>query len=243
MPITISITGRSGFNSRSRVGSDYACTGASMTAQVSIHAPAWGATHPRPTPRSRAPRFNSRSRVGSDLTQDANCGIGMFQFTLPRGERPIQGRKRDKRACFNSRSRVGSDLVDGAGGGEVAGFNSRSRVGSDTTSSPRPPRNPPFQFTLPRGERQTASPHPTAPRPFQFTLPRGERHQPPSRHRSPNQVSIHAPAWGATRRRSARRWWTARFNSRSRVGSDNNAGHAPIDFGHVSIHAPAWGAT
>ena len=40
------------------------------------------------------------------------------------------------------------------------------------------------------------------------------------------QVSIHAPAWGATRRRLLPRRRPARFNSRSRVGSDD-AYHAP----------------
>ena len=78
------------------------------------------------------------------------------------------------------------------------------------------------------------------------------------------QVSIHAPAWGATRRagssrfvsvrfqstppRGGRRcfcrrsccWW--RFNPRPRVGGDKRW-ILPRHTIKVSIHAPAWGAT
>ena len=55
------------------------------------------------------------------------------------------------------------------------------------------------------------------------------------------KVSIRAPAWGATsvvyppRRRGG-------FNSRSRVGSDQSITNPPINKS-VSIRAPAWGAT
>ena len=77
-----------------------------------------------------------------------------------------------------------------------------------------------FQFTLPHGERPGRRSRPRPPSPFQFTLPHGERqggrHARPhhgsfnSRSRmgsdqssAPSQedmmVSIHAPAWGATR--------------------------------------------
>ena len=144
---------------------------------VSIHAPAWGATSPPTTTSAPSPSFNSRSRVGSD--------------------------RRSGRFC-----------------GRRAGFNSRSRVGSDTRppAPPKPRRR--FQFTLPRGERQSvfcrffetievsihapawgatlvAAAHwqPTA---FQFTLPRGERHSDSASIRQALYVSIHAPAWGAT---------------------------------------------
>ena len=99
---------------------------------------------------------------------------------------------------------------------------------------------------------------------FQFTLPRGERPERLGRVPRVNGVSIHAPAWGATNgahHRAARAGFQftlprgerpprppplplrARFNSRSRVGSDSK--HVPdwhVDVA-VSIHAPAWGAT
>ena len=80
-------------------------------ATVSIHAPTWGATHPRlqvrcsrefqsTLPRGERPgripgragtyRFNPRSHVGSDPTGTERATQNtLFQSTLPRGERPI----------------------------------------------------------------------------------------------------------------------------------------------------------
>ena len=62
--------------------------GADVAGVVSIHAPAWGATHGRPTPGPgfkvsiHAPAWGAtlqRPRLGRSL---------LFQFTLPHGERP-----------------------------------------------------------------------------------------------------------------------------------------------------------
>ena len=64
-PATTSIA--SGFNSRSRVGSDLYAAFCEAADVVSIHAPAWGATVGWPRRRQRR----------------------AFQFTLPRGERPL----------------------------------------------------------------------------------------------------------------------------------------------------------
>ena len=55
-------------------------------------------------------------------------------------------------------------------------------------------------------------------------------------------ISIHAPAWGATSNGGSR--WSGRryFNSRPRVGGDSPISgilYSPL----ISIHAPAWGAT
>ncbi len=100
---------------------------------------------------------------------------------------------------------------------------------------------------------------------FQSTHPRGVRRKDHHRrdHRQP--VSIHAPAWGATR--SARSvagssWvsihapaWGATvggaalfctprcFNPRTRVGCDQMLLSKARRDDSVSIHAPAWGAT
>ena len=58
-----------------------------------------------------------------------------------------------------------------------------------------------------------------------------------------NTVSIHAPAWGATRPWAAIAPSRACFNPRARMGRDNFGVHGRADYLHVSIHAPAWGAT
>ena len=78
----------------------------------------------------------------------------------------------------------------------------------------------PFQFTLPRGERRLGSTQMPRERRFQFTLPRGERHDTYPIHPTPDKVSIHAPAWGATPGDVRLYRCCEGFNSRSRVGSD-----------------------
>ena len=99
---------------------------------------------------------------------------------------------------------------------------------------------------------------------FQFALPRGERRKiawleahvcsvsirapawgaTSSSKRPPmlGNVSIRAPAWGATYPPVIHRPQVARFNSRSRVGSDKAKPTGGRPSG-VSIRAPAWGAT
>ncbi len=54
-------------------------------------------------------------------------------------------------------------------------------------------------------------------------------------------VSIHAPAWGATRR-APRGIGMSSFNPRARVGRDLSGADRTAKAA-VSIHAPAWGAT
>ena len=79
-----------------------------------------------------------------------------------------------------------------------------------------------FQFTLPRGERPPAPVEPVAvTRSFNSRSRVGSdpaKSPPPS----PASVSIHAPAWGATRQAHRGRQADAGFNSRSRVGSDKD---------------------
>ena len=55
-------------------------------------------------------------------------------------------------------------------------------------------------------------------------------------------ISIHAPAWGATRPASITDGCPSHFNPRTRVGCD---AFSPVFTRtmNISIHAPAWGAT
>ena len=99
-----------------------------------------------------------------------------------------------------------------------------------------------FQSTLPRGERRvTAGPCPRAIA-FQSTLPRGERLFGDVLTRPLLDVSIHAPAGGATSTARRPALWPASFNPRSRGGSDTFI-VGEVSSGKVSIHAPAGGAT
>ncbi len=125
--------------------------------------------------------------------------IREFQSTLPRGERRPNKRVNGSGTCFNPRSRAGSDLLFCHLSGDNISFNPRSRAGSDAG----------MNCSLPWYSR------------FQSTLPRGERRDDPRLHSlAVGQVSIHAPARGATRPNKRVNGSSACFNPRSRAGSD-----------------------
>ena len=197
---------------------------------VSIHAPAWGATR--------------RPGIAQGWLE--------FQFTLPRGERHCPVLPSSSSPVFQFTLPRGERRDDELRG-LLLDVSIHAPAWGATTVLPLGEPSGKFQFTLPRGERPSLMGARVRPCPFQFTLPRGERH--PRRRRGrrgwgfnsrsrvgsdgmylPSSsvnclVSIHAPAWGATR-----------FNSRSRVGSDSVVLLFRL-LTHVSIHAPAWGAT
>ena len=213
--------------------------------RVSIHAPAWGATSVPCPRRSEHQGFNPRTRVGCDLGE---VGLRMlhhlFQSTHPRGVRHFLPRPDACRAkSFNPRTRVGCDSGNHTPRSRGSCFNPRTRVGCDTLridydSSPGwvSIHAPAWGATWP-----ISSWCATAPCFNPRTRVGCDSIRSPSRSRSrsfnprtrvgcddrsqgvggrPSCVSIHAPAWGATR----------------------------VDFAQglldlVSIHAPAWGAT
>ena len=121
-----------------------------------------------------------------------------------------------------------------------------------------------FQSTRPRGARQLDVSVPVFMTEFQSTRPRGARPRHPPSPGLVGTVSIHAPAWGATRAGARKTVAQTRFNPRARVGRDRCASATRRESGSfnprarvgrdtvsrpfvpmatVSIHAPAWGAT
>ena len=123
------------FNPRSREGSDEKFAFDTSSCNISIHAPARGATCSTPpklpidhisihapargatcsvnSDSATFSNFNPRSREGSDY---AECLIllmfHVFQSTLPRGERRHYRKQTYKILCdFNPRSREGSDVL------------------------------------------------------------------------------------------------------------------------------------
>ena len=170
--------------------------------EVSIHAPAWGAT----------------------------CAFvttvifwTLFQSTHPRGVRPWTPRSASRAArSFNPRTRVGCDLL------------MTTVVGSSGS----------FQSTHPRGVRRWVLTERPVALLFQSTHPRGVRPAGRRKRRRARDVSIHAPAWGATSSmetvaplavlfqsthpRGVRLWCWSKilrgtkfcFNPRTRVGCD-----------------------
>ena len=98
------------FNPRSRMGSDVIYADRCVTNDISIHAPAWGATMSarRSTKTAHisihAPAWGATSGSGS-----SDLFWSLFQSTLPHGERRTSGRPSASRPYFNPRSRMGSD--------------------------------------------------------------------------------------------------------------------------------------
>ncbi len=166
---------------------------------VSIHAPAWGAT----------------------FTANKNIPLVSVSIHAPAWGATFRlVRIGCESSSFNPRSRMGSDDVEDLFSPSNSRFNPRSRMGSDFRVLVESVESLVFQSTLPHGERRR----------FPWLIPTLRLgFNPRSRMGSDRQarifaqkpfVSIHAPAWGATRFPGCRR--------------------SP---GHVSIHAPAWGAT
>ena len=142
------------FNPRARVGRDLACKYRSCSTQVSIHAPAWGATSVafllmwQQYVSIHAPAW------GATGDRELINSCEKFQSTRPRGARRTEARNFAR----------------------CRGFNPRARVGRDQTADRTRPVERSFQSTRPRGARRIT---------FSILLCNVE-------------VSIHAPAWGAT---------------------------------------------
>ena len=172
-----------------------------MDFPISIHAPAKGAT-PGNLPKCwESTHFNPRSREGSD--------------------RYLSDLERDG-WNFNPRSREGSDLRAEREMSMLILFQSTLPRRERPSLSLRFPTATRFQSTLPRRERRPLLAETDACEQFQSTLPRRERHGNhdfwrqnnrfqstlPRRERQPRailgdidfEISIHAPAKGATRR-------------------------------------------
>ena len=208
--------------------------------QVSIHAPAWGAT-------------------GTYL----HLGLGgLFRSTLPRGERRGGWCAGQRTPCFDPRSRVGSDVRRGRRDrrGAVSihapawGATERlfaalvidrvsihapawgaTGIGCGSTSSRR------FRSTLPRGERRPRWLRERACRSFD---PRSRVGSDPASGQTPCPRCCFDPRSrvGSDILRASSGSESTGFDPRSRVGSDmTDAPLAPAL--RVSIHAPAWGAT
>ena len=234
-------------------------------------------------------RFNPRARVGRDPAGGGESRHhGRFQSTRPRGARHhARGRPSIHHTSFNPRARVGRDARLTMAPSNRASFNPRARVGRDdsrrvipagggvsihapawgATGLPFRSGRCPRRFN-PRARvgRDLVSPSTKStgrgfnPRarvgrdvlflhsPLDFS--RVSIHAPAwgatkflRASRAAILVSIHAPAWGATEARIVLGFRQAKFQSTRPRGARQSGREIPILFGTVSIHAPAWGAT
>ena len=145
---------------------------------------------------------------------------------------------------FNPRARVGRDGCRKVAHPACLGVSIHAPAwGATRALSASARTNKKFQSTRPRGARPGSWYWHTRQVPFQSTRPRGARPRGCGGRRSAHAVSIHAPAWGATRPWSGLHAWSRRFNPRARVGRDCPRQGERVGRVDVSIHAPAWGAT
>ena len=233
------------FNPRSREGSDgISAYNTTKAAAISIHAPARGATTHSIANSFLKQHFNPRSREGSDSTlSKIFFVIAKFQSTLPRGER-LPTCTRDIQTTFIS-------------------IHAPAR--GATASVPPTCVGLQFQSTLPRGERRRSvkfllymmsyfNPRSREGSDdyrvvldilqciFQSTLPRGERHRCTRCNGLILQISIHAPARGATAHYCQSNRATE-FQSTLPRGERLPTCTRDIQTTFISIHAPARGAT
>ena len=228
------------FNPRARKGRDYFGKPISEWIVISIHAPARGATPP----------------------EDLNTLEALFQSTRPQGARHFLMIFSRRKCYFNPRARKGRDRIadqkekfakisihaPARGATCFIRFSAFARI---------------FQSTRPQGARRVSSIFRSHKGLFQSTRPQGARRMPgnPCPHR---QISIHAPARGATGPMAENRGRLQDFNPRARKGRDtkrpkqntttfyfNPRARKGRDMKHldrsgaiaISIHAPARGAT
>ena len=144
---------------------------------ISIHAPAKGATSLVYQPLSLHNYFNPRSREGSD-------------YSLKSGA--------DGEYDFNPRSREGSDCFHAVIFAVYTAISIHAPAKGATQHDTGKKVVNIFQSTLPRRERLCAQEHAKCVESFQSTLPRRERLFGRRCIFLPQQISIHAPAKGAT---------------------------------------------
>ena len=212
---------------------------------ISIHAPAWGATHLPDQHRHKLKISIHAPAWGATSSTHRRAFAGTeFQSTHPRGVRPCSPTRRATRSThFNPRTRVGCDPLSKSSG------LSRCRIsihapawgatkaktllellliisihapawGATVDDASTTLLSQSFQSTHPRGVRPRFCDYSRLTSEFQSTHPRGVRQAFDLPVNSCPMISIHAPAWGATPK-----------------------DRQTLTITDISIHAPAWGAT
>ena len=144
----------------------------------------------------------------------------IFQSTLPRGERRVFDGSNLYVVNFNPRSREGSDGKKFISGKYQKNFNPRSREGSDSGQLKQFLNIYGFQSTLPRGERLLLRPVDDIVINISIHAPARGATEKNLYLESIKKISIHAPARGATSMSPRSGSSSSNFNPRSREGSD-----------------------
>ena len=212
---------------------------------VSIHAPAGGATIRASPPSCRPASFDPRPRRGSDVFRrfeasnptvvsihapaggatSASCHpprpLDMFRSTPPQGERrPTRSASAAMSAGFDPRPRRGSDGMATGISLPSVGFDPRPRRGSDRPSAMTSCASESFDPRPRRGSDTGHNETVASGDTFRSTPPQGERLVEVLHRRLSAVVSIHAPAGGATALIRPVEFVHPRFDPRPRRGSD-----------------------
>ena len=153
------------------------CSLSSAMLHISIHAPARGATMPRPSlPPHYLISIHAPAR-GATVTIGPGALAELISIHAPARGATISA------ACCQNRKR---------------NFNPRTREGCDLMKCSLMRGNKKFQSTHPRGVRPNTQIRRRLLRPFQSTHPRGVRQMRAEYALVVDEISIHAPARGAT---------------------------------------------
>ena len=124
---------------------------------VSIHAPAWGATHQgEPRGKKTAVSIHAPAWGATEGNDYENAEI-KFQSTHPHGVRPAARRESITPSGFNPRTRMGCDPEYPTFKREIICFNPRTRMGCDLWCTLLYGIPKKFQSTHPHGVRRFAS--------------------------------------------------------------------------------------
>mgnify|MGYP006912635909 CR=1 FL=1 len=144
------------FNPRSREGSDEDVTTKVDSLEISIHAPARGATSTyQHTHYSTRISIHAPARGATDFSDFFKFFLRISIHAPARGATTLNFPPSESSAYFNPRSREGSDNICSKTGLVIQDFNPRSREGSDWVRAFLCALFEIFQSTLPRGERRS----------------------------------------------------------------------------------------
>jgi len=167
----------------------------------------------------------------------------MFQYTRPRGARLRLMELMAKYWTFQSTRPRGARQYYITTRQDATRFNPRARVGRDCRRCSQADNGIQFQSTRPRGARLYLAGGTTTLLDVSIHAPAWGATCSLALLSIWLLVSIHAPAWGATGLGRPLCGTLSSFNPRARVGRDDRAGKPLPRVWDVSIHAPAWGAT
>ena len=242
MPNASGATSPRRFNSRAHGGRDVRRDCHRLFALVSIHAPTGGATSAASVGSATSGFQFTRPRGARPVMTGGTHMPVMFQFTRPRGARPEPANVRKGAVGFNSRAHGGRDKML-ARQKELDAVSIHAPTGGATMILLYQNAADGFNSRA-HGGRDLLHHGRSNQRQVSIHAPTGGATLAISFSTvACSCVSIHAPTGGATRRsaRTPRRKWT-RFNSRAHGGRDLGR-HRRRDPRRVSIHAPTGGAT